>query len=124
MTFSQPESLQHSGGEEPQPSGRSLAQSPLKRRSPASLSVRLRPNPSKRLKNFPTNIEETELKAMQVQNTSVKCSPSARINSSNFPSFVKRSKSAEQWYNDTNQNVNNSRDADAFPDGNSSAPDC
>lgn len=124
MTFSQPESLQRSGVEEPQPSGRSVAQSPLKRRSPASLSVRLRPNPPKRLKTFPINREETGIKAIQAQNTSLESSSSVRFNSSKLPIFEKRSKSAEQWYNDTNKNVNIVRDAHAFPDGNPSALDC
>lgn len=124
MPFSQPESLLRSGGEEAQTSGRSEAQSPLKRRSPASLSVRLRPNPSKRLKTSPTNREEAELETMQAQDSLLESSSSARINSSKLPNSVKRSKSAEQWYIDTNKNVNNFRDADAFPDGNPSSPDC
>lgn len=122
MTFNQHKSSQTFGGEERQPSGPSVAQSPLKRRSPASLSVRLRPNPSKRLKTSLTNREGTGLKAMQAQNLFPESSSTARIKSSKPPSPVKRSKSAEQWYHDTNENLNNFRDADAFPDGKSPPP--
>lgn len=122
MTFNQHRSSQIFGGEERQPSGPSVAQSPLKRRSPASLSVRLRPNPSKRLKTSLTNREGTGLKAMQAQNLFPESSSTARIKSSKPPSPVKRSKSAEQWYHDTNENLNNFRDADAFPDGKSPHP--
>lgn len=119
MTSSQHKSSQPFGGEERQPLGPSVAQSPLKRRSPASLSVRLRPNPSKRLKTSLTNREGTELKAMQAPTLFPECSSTARIKNSKLPSPVKRSKSAEQWYHDTNENLNNFRDADAFPDGKS-----
>lgn len=122
MTFSQHKSSQPFGGEEHQPLGPSVAQSPLKRRSPASLSVRLRPNPSKRLKTSLTNREGSGLKAMQAQSLFPECSSTARIKSSKLPSPMKRSKSAEQWYHDTNENLNNSRDADAFPDGNQPPP--
>lgn len=122
MTFNQHKSSQTFGGEERQPSGPSVAQSPLKRRSPASLSVRLRPNPSKRLKTSLTNREGTGLKAMQAQNLFLESSSTARIKSSKPPSPVKRIKSAEQWYHDTNENLNNFRDADAFPDGKSPHP--
>lgn len=122
MTFSQHKSSQPFGGEERQPSGASVAQSPLKRRGPASLSVRLRPNPSKRLKTSLTNREGTGLKAMQARILFPESSSTARIKSSKLPSPVKRSKSAEQWYHDTNENLNNYRDADAFPDGKSPPP--
>lgn len=117
MTSSQYKSSQPFGGEEREPSGTSVAQSPLKRRSPASLSVRLRPNSSKRLKTSLTHREETGLKAMSAQTPFPESSTTDRIKSSKLPSPVKRSKSAEQWYHDTNENLNNYRDADAFPDG-------
>lgn len=124
MTFSQPKFLQPSGGEEPQPSRSSVAQSPLKRRNPASLSVRLRQSPFKRMKTSLTNLAGTELVATKVQDNFLESSSTARIKSSKLPSPVRRSKSAEQWYNDANKNSNNFRDAGAFPDGDSPALDC
>ena len=120
MTLSQLESLHRSGGEKPQRLESFVAQSPLKRRSAASLSVRLRPNPSKRMKPSPINREEIELNTMEPQHTSLETFLSVRSKSLKHPGSARRvSKSAEQWYNDTNKNVTNLRDAAAYLDSKS-----
>ena len=93
----------------------------LLKRNPSPLSVRLRPNPSKRLKLSSTAQEKAETNIPS--NPMAGGLPSRTKRHTQMPRSsdpVRRAK-AEEWFDDSNRNVSGVRNA-SFPDSNSTWP--